>query len=545
VNAIDLFDRTADRMGAAPAIVSGEEANARPLTYAALAERSRRLATLFTREGLEQGDAVLVFLPVGDTFFAVTAALMRAGLTAVFVDPAAWRVTLAAALAGARVHGFVGTPAACALRWCLPELRRIPHAFVAGRWPGARPLCAAASLPMFATSAACDGDSVALVSFTSGTTGRPKGVLRTHSVLVATQQMLADELELRAGETHLSVLPFVVLANLGAGATSVLPTGDLTRLARLDPVRLAAQIRAHRVEVVVASPTVAARLAAHATVTAAFDSVGRVYVGGAPVLPPLLDRWRVAAPGARICALYGATEAEPIASLPADGYGKAERQATRDGAGVLVGSPAPNVDVRILADRHGTPVGPCTEAEFAALSLAPGVEGEIVVAGPHVAPGYLGGTGDLLAGIAVGARHWHRTGDAGYLDSRRRLWLTGRCANRIPLGPAVIHALRIEAALADESAVARAAYLQYGDHRLLVIEPAEPGTNLALDRIAAQTAFASPNAIAVIKRMPMDARHAAKIDYRRLEVEVAAGRVPIRWPPARGGPKRLPGGPPA
>jgi acyl-CoA synthetase (AMP-forming)/AMP-acid ligase II len=384
----------------------------------------------------------------------------------------------------------------------------------------------------------CDGDSVALVSFTSGTTGTPKGVLRTHAVLVATQRALAGELELREGETHLSVLPFVVLANLGAGATSVLPDGNLTRPALLDPARLAAQIRAHRVEVVVASPRVADRLATHASATRKFDSLRRVYLGGAPVLPRLLDRWQHAAPGATITVLYGATEAEPIASLHAEGYGDAERRATREGAGVLVGFPVPDVEVRILADHHGTPIAACTEAEFAALSLADGVEGEIVVAGPHVAPGYLAGAGTRLAGIQAGARRWHRTGDTGYLDSRRRLWLTGRCANRVTLGSGVMHALRIEAALAAEPAVARAAFLQHGDQRLLVIEPADSDTPVPFDRIAAHIAFASPDAIAVIERMPMDARHAAKIDYRHLAADVAAGRTSLRWPPELGGSER-------
>ena len=63
-----------------------------------------------------------------------------------------------------------------------------------------------------------------------------------------------------------------------------------------------------------------------------------------------------------------------------------------------------------------------------------------------------------------------------------------------------------------------------------MIEPAEPDTLVPLDRIAARIAFANPDAIAVIERMPMDARHAAKIDYRRLAVEVAAGRLRSRQP---------------
>jgi olefin beta-lactone synthetase len=536
VNAIDLFDAAAARMGEHPAIVWGDAADARSLSFAALADRSRRLASLFTRSGLATGDAVVVLLPVGPTFFTVTAALMRAGLTAVFVDPAAWRVTLRVALAGARVRGVVGTPAACALRWCTPELWGVPHVFVAGHWPGARPLVAAGGLAPQASPVACDGDTVALISFTSGTTGTPKGVLRTHAVLTATQRMLAGALELGEGETHLAVLPFVVLANLGAGATSVLPDGDLTRLATLDPVRLAAHIRDHRVDVVVASPGVADRLAAHALATAPFDCLRRVYLGGAPVLPPLLDRWRRAAPGCRITVLYGATEVEPIASLPAGDYGDDERRATMAGAGVLVGVPVPGTDVRILRDRHGEPIGPCTESEFDALSIAAGAEGEIVVAGPQVAPGYLGGAADSATRIAAGTRSWHRTGDAGYFDDRGRLWLTGRCAHRVGGGDGLIHALRVEAALAFDLAISRAAFLQDRDRRVLVVEPVDAGAAVPLDRIAAAVAFAAPDDVAVVEHIPLDRRHGAKIDYRRLAADVAAGRVTLRQPlePVRG-----------
>ena len=316
----------------------------------------------------------------------------------------------------------------------------------------------------------------------------------------------------------------------------MLPHGDLTRLASLDPVRLAAHIRDHRVDVVVASPGVADRLAAHALAVAPFDRLRRVYLGGAPVLPPLLDRWRRAAPGCRVTVLYGATEVEPIASLPAEDYGDDERRATMAGAGVLVGVPAAGTDVRILRDRHGEPIGPCTEREFDALSIAAGVEGEIVVAGPQVAPGYLGGAADAATRIAVGTRRWHRTGDAGYFDDRGRLWLTGRCAHRVGDGDGLIHALRVEAALAADPTIARAAFLQDRDRRVLVIEPADAGAAVPLDRIAAAVAFAAPDDVAVVERIPLDRRHGAKIDYRRLADDVAAARVVLRRPlePVRG-----------
>jgi len=526
VNAIELFDVVADRRGAAPAILWEEGRAACALSFAALAGQSRRLASLFLRSGLVPGDAVVVMLPVRGTFFVVTAALLRAGLTAVFIDPNALRATIAAAVAGVPVRAVVGSPAACALRWLVPELRAVPLVFVAGHWPGARPLAAAETLaPLGAPIDRAPG-AVALVSFTSGTTGAPKGVLRTHAVLAATQRLLATRLELVAGETHLSVLPFVVLASVGAGATNVLPEGNLARPGRLDPARLGAAIRRHSVDVVVASPGIAGRLAAGADASAPFASLRRVYLGGAPVLPPLFDRWRVAAPGARVTALYGATEVEPIATLDGQDYGDAERRATSAGAGVLVGDPVPGIDVRIVPECPDRPEASGAASAPPPPGVAPGVEGEIVVAGPHVAPGYLRRDGDPSSLMAAG-RRWHRTGDAGYLDARGRLWLTGRCADRVATCERTLHALRVEAALADDPALAHVAFLQVDGERLVLIETRSRGTAVPVARIAARTAFARPHAIAIIGRMPVDRRHAVKIDYRRLAGDVAAGRVRI------------------
>ena len=519
MNAIDRFDEIAARQGTAVALVWDERHRRRTLSFAGLGDRSRRLATLFTRSGLIRGDAVIVVLPFGATFLAVTGALLRCGLTAVFLDPVRWREKLDVACSASRVRGFVGTTTACALRWLVPALRSIPHAFVDGHWPGARSLAGAASAPPQLQPAACDADAAALVSFTSGTSGAPKAAVRTHGVLVAMQTMLEREVELRAGEVHLSMLPFAVLAELGAGATCVIPDGNLGRLARLDAARLAAQIRAHAVDVVVASPTVAERLAAQAAGTAPFDSVRRVYIGGAPVLPRLLDLWHRAAPAARIAIVYGMTEAEPIATLAGHEYGDAERRATRAGAGLLVGHPVKGADVRIAALPRRSPGS--ANSEY----VAAGVEGEVVVGGPQVSPGYLGRPDVEGAGDVTGDGHRLRTGDAGYLDARGRLWLTGRCRDGVAVGTKTVHPLRVEAALADDPAVARAAFLLWDHERVVAIQPYERGAQLPLARIAARVAFAAPERVAVVDRIPVDARHGAKVDYRRLAADLAAGRV--------------------
>jgi olefin beta-lactone synthetase len=165
--------------------------------------------------------------------------------------------------------------------------------------------------------------------------------------------------------------------------------------------------------------------------------------------------------------------------------------------------------------------------------VAPGVEGEIVVSGPQVS-WYVGRPSDQDSCLVTDGQRWLRTGDAGYFDARGRLWLTGRCRDGVALGTTTIHPLRVEAALADDPAVVRAAFLLWGGERVVAIQPHERGSPLPLERIAARVAFAAPERIAVVDRIPLDARHAAKVDYRRLAAYLAAGRVRLWHRPVVG-----------
>lgn len=508
MNAIERFDETAIGHAAATAVVWGTGNRCRSISFGDLADRSRRLATLFARSGLQRGDTALVLLPLGPTFLAVTAALLRSGIAAVFIDPAQWHATLQGALAGFRVRAMIGTIEACMLRWILPRLRSIPLAFVDGRFPGARALADASALPPEERTADCNPDAVAFVSFTSGTTGVPKAVSRTHGTLAAMQRILEHEIGITEGEIHLSTLPFAVLAQLAAGATCVI--ADM-RDKRSAAQRIASQIRLHGVEVIVASPAIAEQLTAEAP--GSFESVRRVFIGGAPVFPRLLDSWSRAAPSACVTIIYGMTEAEPITILRASDYGDLERRATRAGAGLLVGLPVKGVDVRIAPQ--------CQDARFA----APREEGEVCVSGPHVSSCFVDPSGGRKGDSVADGRRWLHTGDAGYFDEGGRLWLTGRCRDGVALNGSTIYPLRVEAALAEDHAIARGAFLHSGGQRIVVIEPRERDSSWVPEAIAASVDFAAPEAMAVIDHVPLDLRHGAKVDYRRLGAAVAAGRV--------------------
>lgn len=520
MNVVELLDEACARRPAEVALMWGLPARGRTLSFGALQERSRRLATLLRRRGLRPGDAVAIAVPLSGPLYEVMAGVLRAGLIAVFVDPALWRQTLAQVAAHLPLRGFVGTPFACALRWFVPPLRRIPHAFTSGAaFPGAVPLRAAAHCPAAAEVEPRADSDTALLTFTSGSTGRPKGVLRAHGMLRATHGMLSAQLALAPGGVGLSTLPFIVFDNLAAGVGSVIPDLDLRRPARADPQTLVAQMREWKASSLVTTPFLAERIAEHCRARGlTLDALREVHTGGAPVLPALLDRLAAIAPRARVGAVYGATEAEPIATATLSAFGPDERTAIAAGGGVLVGQPAQGVSVRILREAWGRARGPYTRATFERETLPAGVRGEIVVSGEHVSPGYLGGVGDSGQKIAVDGRIWHRTGDAGHLDAAGRLWLAGRCAARIVRGDETCYALQAEAALAGLPGVARATLLQTGGGRVvLVVQPSGRPEAVDLGRLRARLEWCRPDEIVMLAAIPMDRRHHAKVSYDEVQ----------------------------
>jgi olefin beta-lactone synthetase len=246
-------------------------------------------------------------------------------------------------------------------------------------------------------------------------------------------------------------------------------------------------------------------------------SIRRICTGGAPVFPRLLDRIQAAAPQADVTAVYGSTEAEPIACLPRADLRPEDRAAMDAGSGLLVGRPVAAARLRILPDRWGTPIGPFGESEFDRRCLGAGKAGEIVVSGPHVLQGYLRGEGDRETKFKVGGETWHRTGDAGCVDPEGNLWLIGRCAARISDQQGVLYPFTVEAAADSLAAVQRSACVRAGGRRTLVVEPAANATAAEWALLKSRLAWAQIERVLVLPRIPVDRRHNAKVDYPALD----------------------------
>jgi acyl-CoA synthetase (AMP-forming)/AMP-acid ligase II len=355
------------------------------------------------------------------------------------------------------------------------------------------------------------------VTFTSGSTGAPKAAVRSHGQLAAQQQVLAAELRAAPGDLILSGLPIFVLSNLGAGAASLLPGCDLSRPGAVDAAAITERVRGLGVTCLQASPAFMEKVVAHCLSRGIrLGGVRRIFTGGAPVFPRLLDRIRAAAPQAEITAVYGSTEAEPIACLTREDLRPQDRAAMAAGEGLPAGRPVAALRLRILPDRWGGPIGPFSEGGFDRQCLGPGQPGEIVVSGPHVLKGYLHGAGGRETKFRVAGNIWHRTGDAGCVDADGNLWLLGRCAACIRDRHGVLYPFTVEAAASNFATVRRSALVPSGARRTLVVEAAK-GVKLAeLGLLKSKIGWARIEQLLILPRIPVDRRHNAKVDYPAL-----------------------------
>lgn len=465
MNLIATFIDKADQYGARPAIIDSRGTS---ISFSDLARRSGALAEAWHRKGLVPGDRVLLAMPVGIDLYAAIAALWRLGATIVFPEPALGLPGLRHAVKMTEPKALLTSGLYNAVRWLVPQLWRVPlHLGIDAKTPGNR----IAALPP---------EHPALISFTSGTTGKPKAIVRSHDFLAAQDTALDPLIAPKHENTvDLVAFPVFVLANLARGTTSVLPNWRLRDPTSAKPDAILRLLEKHRITRALVPPSIAEILATLPQVP-----LQTVMTGGGPVFPDLLRRLQSVLPAeSDIISVYGSTEAEPIAWQSARDITATQWRAMETGAGLLAGRPIAAIDLRLIND-------------------------EILVTGDHVNKGYLGGQGDSENKVSLDGRIWHRTGDAGHLDAEGNLWLRGRLS-----GKAGNHyPFEIETPARQWPGVRRAALVALDQKSILAIEGNE--THLATWQSAAATLGITE--VIVTPKVPLDRRHQSKIDLPAL-----------------------------
>ncbi|MFG2072268.1 fatty acid CoA ligase family protein [Nonomuraea maritima] len=493
-------------------------------TYGEMAELVARTVAALHRAGVRPGMRTVLLVPPGPVLGALALALVRLRAVPVLVDPGLPLEAIRRCLRRAAPEAFVAIPAVHLARKLLgwaPDVQVTVTVPSRRAWPPAGQ--APPELP------APGPDDLALIAFTSGSTGPPKGVPLRHRHLAAQLDLLAPLGTVQPGTPVLSTFAPFALGAAAFGATVVMPNMDLRHPVRTDPATLVADIRRYRVAGMFAAPALLDRLARHCAAHGVLlDTLGDVVSAGAPLPMPVMDRLRgCLRDDARVLSVYGATECMPVAAIESRELAEHAPDIAA-GAGTCLGRPLPGTDVRVIAVSDG-PIASWSDD----LVVPPGVVGEIVVAAPTVGDPYLDDPeATALARIPDGDRVWHRMGDAGAFDEQGRLWFAGRRSERVSAAGGDLYTDRVEPVFAAVPGVRRTALVGVGpageQQPILVVE-CEPGIrNVARVRAGIlATAARHPHTAALREVLfhpgfPVDARHNSKI--RRHELAAWAAR---------------------
>jgi len=514
----DIFQDRLRQNGESLAIIDRYKGNDRSWTYEQLSRAMGQAAVELRAQDVGRGDPVLVFVPVSAELYACLLAIFELGAVAVFLDPSAGRQHMERCCQLKPPKAFIGSPKAQLLRLSSSAIRRIPKHLTTGpRMPATRPLFREKNGPRGNIYPIAKAEDPALITFTSGSTGQPKAAVRTHTFLIAQHAVLQRSIALEEGEIDLTTLPVFVLANLASCVTSVLPDADLRKPGAIDPGPVLRQIKRNAITRTAGSPAFYQKLTeGDPSLIGNLRSIKKLYTGGAPVFPGFLDRLHEIMPETRISAVFGSTEAEPIAHVEYSEISNQQRQEMIQGKGLLTGMPVSEIQLRILDDRWGHRIGPFSEDDFEASCLGKGETGEIVVTGDHVLKGYLDDRGNEETKFSVGETIWHRTGDAGHLDESGNLWLLGRCSARMKRNSGDLYPFAVEAAASNFPWIKRSAFVNVQGKRILAIESLKKPGESQLSDLRSSLDWAAIDQIFPLDRIPVDPRHNAKVNYPEL-----------------------------
>ncbi len=500
-----VFEGLASMPPDAPALIDGGDGHV--LTAAGLMADIRALAGGLTAAGHGAGTVVALLAPNMPEYAVVFHGALFAGGTVTTINPTYTASEVAHQVRDSGAGLLVTIPAFLAMARTAAAEVGVPVAVIGDGAEGAIPLADLMGPPMDAQVPVDPVAHVAVLPYSSGTTGLPKGVMLSHRNLVANVDQTIAIFDVRPGDRTVAFLPFFHIYGLNV-LMNMYPAGGATlvTMARFDLETFLRLNQDHRTRRVYCVPPVALGLARHPIVDNFDLSTLEAVVSGAAPLGAATTDAIAARLGCVAMQAYGMTEMSPVSHL--SGIGR-----TRPGAcGLLV----PNTSARIVDPETGQ-------------DAAPGAEGELWIKGPQVMLGYLARP-DATA-ETITADGWLRTGDIGSVDADGYLFIHDRLKELIKVKGFQVAPAEVEAALLEHSAVADAAVLGQPDEDAgevpVAFVVAAPGTDPDLPTLVAHLEarlahYKHPKVLHLVDTIPKSA--SGKILRRVLRADLERAR---------------------
>ncbi|HVH65027.1 MAG TPA: 4-coumarate--CoA ligase family protein [Candidatus Acidoferrum sp.] len=430
----------ADQWGDKPALIDG--LTGRQLSYRALTDGVKRVATALHRRGLRKGDVFAIFSPNILEYPIAFHAVASIGGVITTINSLYTPREIANQLHDSRARYLLTVPAFMdRVKEAINGLA-IDEVFVFGEADGATAFADLMAIEPEPVSVEIDPkeDLVAL-PYSSGTTGVAKGVMLTHRNLVANVLQAEDRIHLHEGERVLGVMPFYHIYGMTVVMNLALHRGaTVVSMARFELEPFLRVLQDHKVERAYVAPPIVVALAKHPLVDR-FDlsSVSLVFSGAAPLDQNLAETCATRL-SCKVNQGYGMTEASPATHLVSD-------QVDWKKVG-SIGPVVPGTECKVVDVVTGEELGP-------------GQDGEILVRGPQVMKGYL--NNPTATAQILDKDGWLHTGDIGHADADGDFYVVDRVKELIKYKAYQVPPAELEAILLTHPAVADAAVIPSPD----------------------------------------------------------------------------------
>ena len=474
------------------------------ITFTQIDTKSDEICRYLIQKGFQKGNKIVVFVPIGIEFYLILTAIFKMGLQAVFIDPYAGIEHINKCCEMISPDGIIGSGKTLLKGFFLKGIRKIRK-----KINYIKMMEHSEKLSIYEKNKnqkiiqneKIDGSTPALISFTSGSTGFPKIIMRTHEFLLGQHNVLEKNLKFEKETAVYSSFPIFLLSHMATGTTTFIPDLNWRKPVESDFRNIVKQITENNIQNIILPPAIFENIVKFCKdEKIMLENVQKVYTGGAPVFYSLMKNIKEVFANAKIIALYGASEAEPISILNFENITEEDIENMKNGDGLLAGKIVNEIELKIEELEKTPKKNKISE-----------IKGEILVRGENVVDGYLN--------IEKNSdENWHRTGDMGYINKKGQLILLGRVKGRIQLGEKIYYPFAVETAFSFCKILKKSVLTsKNGKLYLLVERNPEYKGNLSenIEIIELKKKFEIFKIIET--EIPMDKRHNSKTDYKKLE----------------------------
>ena len=474
------------------------------ITFTQIDTKSDEICRYLIQKGFQKGNKIVVFVPIGIEFYLILTAIFKMGLQAVFIDPYAGIEHINKCCEMISPDGIIGSGKTLLKGFFLKGIRKIGK-----KINYIKMMEHSEKLSIYEKNKnqkkiqneKIDGSTPALISFTSGSTGFPKIIMRTHEFLLGQHNVLEKNLKFEKETAVYSSFPIFLLSHMATGTTTFIPDLNWRKPVESDFRNIVKQITENNIQNIILPPAIFENIVKFCKdEKIMLENVQKVYTGGAPVFYSLMKKIKDVFTNAKIIALYGASEAEPISVLNFEDITEEDIENMKNGDGLLAGKIVNEIELKIEELEKMPKKNKISE-----------IKGEILVRGENVVDGYLN--------IEKNSdEKWHRTGDLGYINKKGQLILLGRVKGRIQIEENIYYPFTVETAFSFCKNLKKSV-LTSKNNKLYLFAERNPGFkgNLSEDSEIKELKEKFGIFKIIETHIPMDKRHNSKTDYKRLE----------------------------